>query len=108
MADKNQGHEEEQSWGIDKRIPLTLVFIVVMQTCGFIWSASTLSHDVQNLHKTTNRLEAQITNLNEKYERYQVLFYTREEANREHARFESEMSQLEDRIQYLERTSNKP
>lgn len=71
--------DEQKSWQIDRRIPLTLVFMVVVQTAAFIWSAAKLSSDVNNLRETTVRLESQITRLTEKFEAKQENFATKEE-----------------------------
>lgn len=116
MANNTNDNETETSWSINKQIPLSLILVVIMQTGGALWAVAQLNNDVRNLQGSVFRLEKQIEGQNEKYERFGVLFYSRDEANREFARVEGklrdtedrqkiELKELEERVKYLERDS---
>lgn len=106
MAPKDQSKEDQTSWQVDRRIPLTLVFMVVVQTGAFVWSAAKLSSDVNNLRETTVRLESQINKLTEKFETKQETFATKEELNRLYIQHQSDYDKIEARLQSVEKTSH--
>ena len=43
--------QNSNSWHLDKRIPITLVILIVMQTAVGIWWASTMDSRVKELEK---------------------------------------------------------
>jgi len=43
--------EDDNSWHLDKRVPISLIFAIFLQTAGAFWFASDLSVRVTNLEK---------------------------------------------------------
>ena len=52
--------DRRQAWGIDKKIPIALIFVVALQTLGFTWGAATLSSEVKNNGTVIAKLEAKV------------------------------------------------
>ena len=63
MEDLNDMEKSTSGWGIDKKVPVALIFVVILQTLGFTWGAATLSNDVKNNGKAIVKLE-------EKFEKF--------------------------------------
>lgn len=50
--------ENKKYWVLDKHVPLTVIFAVVMQTAAGIWWVSNLQHSVQDHERRMLSLEA--------------------------------------------------
>lgn len=46
-----------EPWHLDKRVPIALIFTIVLQTAGAVWWASQISSDVQYHSHRIDRLE---------------------------------------------------
>jgi len=55
MEDIN--NNDANGWGVDKRVPLTFIFVVVVQTIAITWGAATLASDVKNYGAKIVKLE---------------------------------------------------
>ena len=44
MADEYRAREQ---WHLDKRVPLSLIFAILLQTAGMVWWGATLAGDVR-------------------------------------------------------------
>lgn len=55
LAETTQGNNS--SWGIDKKIPIALIVVVIFQTAAITWGAATLSNNVQNYGTKIDKLE---------------------------------------------------
>ncbi len=98
---------KKEKWGIDKRIPIALIVVVIFQTVAITWGAATLSNNVKNYGEKIVKLE---TNFERFVEKADVKFETqaRHEVDKEASRREideikEEMSQLDQRLRYLEK-----
>ena len=60
MEEVNVLEARNTGWGIDKKVPLALIFVVILQTLGFTWGAATLSNDVKNNGKAIVKLEGKV------------------------------------------------
>ena len=49
----------EQEWHLDKRVPIALIFALLVQTGGAVWWASTLQGRVGTVERDVGRLERQ-------------------------------------------------
>lgn len=47
----------KQHWSVDKRVPLALIFMLMVQTAGAIWWAATISGRVEVLEKSQKKSE---------------------------------------------------
>ena len=109
MASMEQLNEFERSasknqWGIDKRIPVALIFVVVLQTLGFTWGAAVLSSDVKNNGKSIEKLEAKVEKIASKLEVQVTTLQPKSDTLREFARIDGEIDDLEGRLLDIERT----
>ena len=48
-------------WHLDKRVPITLIVAIMIQTGSFIWFMSALNSDVEGLERRTQRIETRNT-----------------------------------------------
>lgn len=48
------------AWGIDKKIPVALILVVIFQTVAITWGAATLSSDVRNGLENIDKIEQTI------------------------------------------------
>jgi len=58
--------EEQKHWSVDKRVPIALIFTIVIQSAGIIWWASELSSRVTSLEEyrtTTVTFDSRIVRL---------------------------------------------
>lgn len=44
-------------WHLDKRVPISLILAIMIQTGSFIWFMSALNSDVEGLERRTARME---------------------------------------------------
>ena len=106
MASMEQLNEYERAnrspsaWGIDKKIPVALIFVVVLQTLGFTWGAATLSSEVKNNNRDLQKLELTVEKISTKLDALQP----KSDSLREHMRFDSEIEDVEERVRDIERT----
>lgn len=106
MASMEQLNEFERAnrspsaWGIDKKIPIALIFVVVLQTLGFTWGAATLSSEVKNNNKDMQKLELKVEKISTKLD----TLPSKDTCLREHNRISGEIEDVEDRVQHVERT----
>jgi hypothetical protein len=49
-AQEHDGSDESR-WHLDKRVPIALIFTIVMQTAGLVWWASSLTERVNTLER---------------------------------------------------------
>lgn len=54
----NEGNNE---WHFDKRIPLALISVIVIQTGGAFWWASGVTSSIANAKENRDRLEMRLT-----------------------------------------------
>lgn len=94
------------AWGIDKKIPVALILVVVFQTVAITWGAATLSSDVKNDSIRTLKLETTLASFIDKSEDKFVSRTThkldKENAVGEINDIKSDIKTLEARIRYLE------
>ena len=57
------------SWGIDKKIPVALILVVIFQTVAITWGAATLSSDVRNGLVKIDKIEIKLEQFVEKADR---------------------------------------
>lgn len=65
----------DQSWHLDRKVPIALILAIVMQTAGIIWFAAGIYHRVETLEKEAmsgrpnaeriTRVEVKIENVQE-------------------------------------------
>lgn len=99
---------EERShggWGIDKKIPVALIFVVVFQTLGFTWGAATLSSDVRNNTKAVEEVKEEIqqhaTDIKVELDKKQ----NKDSARREHDEIKQDVNGLNTRMLDVERSA---
>lgn len=60
MKKTYNGPEQRQSWHLDKKVPITIVTALVVQTIALVWQASALNSAVKqnatNIEETTKRV----------------------------------------------------
>ena len=56
--------DPNKHWHLDKRVPITLILAIILQTATVIWFVAGLDKDVENLDKRTTSLEAANVSLN--------------------------------------------
>jgi len=44
--------EEDSQWHLDKRVPVAIIFALLMQTIGAFWWAATITERVAHLERT--------------------------------------------------------
>jgi hypothetical protein len=47
-----------EPWHLDKRVPVAIIFALLVQTAGAVWWASAMSSNVASLREADARLEA--------------------------------------------------
>jgi len=59
--------DNKNQWHLDKRVPITLIFAIMIQTIAFVWFMATLRNDVDNnsfrLERVYTIHETRITSL---------------------------------------------
>lgn len=48
---KEEEHEYESAWHLDRKVPIALIVTIVLQTVGIIWFAANLFYRVDALEK---------------------------------------------------------
>jgi hypothetical protein len=43
--------EYNQSWHLDRKVPIAFIFAIAVQTAGIIWFAAGISHRVESLER---------------------------------------------------------
>lgn len=108
MEDLNkfeQSHyPDDHSWGLDKKIPVALIFVVVTQILVFTWHAATLSSEVKNNHTVIVQLSEQLKQVGNKYELIASASLTKEDGRRAHEQLKSELDDIDNRLRDIERT----
>jgi len=99
---------DPNGWGIDKRVPLTFIFVVVVQTIAITWGAAKLDGDVKNYGEKIVKLERDFSHFVEKADTKYLL--TESHKDKEQffkSKLEDVISEVEDlrtRVQDIERT----
>ena len=98
---------KKEKWGIDKKIPIALIGVVIFQTVAITWGAATLSNDVKNYGEKIVKIESNFEKFVEKTE---TKFETqtghdidKEASRREIDEIKEEMGQLDQRLRSLEK-----
>lgn len=99
-ANKNQ--DDTHTWKLDKRIPLTLIVLLVGQTLGFVWSAAELASEVKHLRETTDSMKMEISSINTKVDNLQTVYVTKQELMLYQERTKDAVQTLVDRIDEVE------
>lgn len=93
---------DNNTWKIDKKIPITLIVLLMFQTLGFVWSAAQLTSKVETLDTTTQRLEERISGLYKQLDERGQETMGRDETMRLLDLITSQMDTLSKRIRRLE------
>ena len=95
------------TWGIDKKIPVALILVVVFQTVAITWGAATLSSDVKNGLKKIDKLEVKLEKFIEKsetkYATRRSLDKLADDERREIDDIKDEIQRLDSRVRNLEK-----
>lgn len=83
-------------WGMGKKIPIALIFVVMAQILAFTWAAATLSNNVTITIGRVDIIERDLKTFDGKY----TSQYT---FNREVDNIQEDMESLEERVLHLER-----
>jgi hypothetical protein len=96
----------EEKWGIDKKIPITLIGVVIFQTVAITWGAATLSNDVKNYGEKIEKIEINfekfVEKTDRKYETKSHHLQDKENAFGEIEDIKKDIETLETRVRYLE------
>ncbi len=95
-------YPDNHSWGLDKKIPVALIFVVVAQILIFTWHAATLSSEVKNNHQTISRVEVHLEKVDDRDDLLTSTSQTKEESLREIARLEKKIETIEHKIHEIE------
>ena len=102
--ESSKGHNDQ--WGIDKKIPVALILVVVFQTVAITWGAATLSSDVRNglekIDKLEENLEKYVEKADSKFETRRDHQLDKENAFGEIKDIKEDINELEARVRYLE------
>jgi hypothetical protein len=63
---ETEASTHSDTWGIDKKIPVALILVVIFQTVAITWGAATLSSDVKNGLKKIDKIETKFDRFVEK------------------------------------------
>jgi Tfp pilus assembly protein PilO len=50
-------HNPLDSWHLDRKVPVALIFAIAVQTIGAVWWAATISQRVETIERRTTALE---------------------------------------------------
>jgi hypothetical protein len=93
-------------WGIDKKIPIALILVVIFQTVAITWGAATLSNDVKNygekIVKIENNFEKFVEKAERKFETKSSHDLDKENAFGEIDEIKDDIDKLTMRVRYLE------
>jgi len=90
---------DNEKWGIDKKIPITLIGVVIFQTVAITWGAATLSNDVKNYGEKIVKIE---TNFDKFVEKTDNKFMTRDSHNIDKQNVSGEIDDIKKDIETLE------
>jgi hypothetical protein len=51
MRARDHGSGDDSRWHLDKRVPIALIFTIIVQTAGLVWWASSLTERVNTLER---------------------------------------------------------
>ena len=98
------------TWGIDKKIPVALILVVVFQTVAITWGAATLSSDVRNglvkIDKLEENLEKFVEKAERKYATRNALTDLADDERRGLHGIKNEIQRLDARVRDLEKNIN--
>ncbi len=97
-------YPENHSWGLDKKIPVALIFVVVAQILIFTWQAATLSSEVKNNGAAIERIEVHLEKMGVRDDLIISQSQTKEASRRESDRLEKKNNAIDDRVHTIERT----
>lgn len=80
--------EKKEGWHLGKEIPITLIFLILVQSAGGFWWAATLTNKVDNLTSQIADLKAGS--------------YSKVEANKDLSLINYKIDQLSSRVMILE------
>lgn len=60
--------EFEKHWHLDKRVPISLILAILLQTAAFVWMIAQLDEKLETTVKRTDAIEMQIENRRDKTE----------------------------------------
>ncbi len=105
MEELNTANQEK--WGIDRKIPIAIIGVVIFQTLAITWGAATFTQDVKNYGEKTVKLEE---NFDKFVEKAEVKYESRASHNldKQHtigeiADIKKDIETLEGRIRWLEK-----
>ena len=87
------------TWGIDKKIPVALILVVVFQTVAITWGAATLSSDVRNGLLKIDKIEGDLEKFIEKAD---LKFETRRDHDKDKDNAYGEIKDIKEDIKSLE------
>ena len=97
---------DKDKWGIDKKIPIALIGVVIFQTVAITWGAATSSNDVKNYGEKIVKIE---TNFERFVDKADSKFMTRQSHNLDKQNafgeirdIKKDIETLEDRIRWIE------
>lgn len=50
----------KEHWHLSKSVPITLIFAIVIQTAGIVWTLAGMSHDIRQAKDDIERLDRQV------------------------------------------------
>lgn len=100
-------HQATNQWGIDKKIPVALIFVVIVQTVGLTWGAATLSNNVKTTVERVAVIENDFKELANKYVTQEVYEYSDVSLHREIDDIKNDIQNLQNRLLHVERGLNK-
>jgi uncharacterized membrane protein len=53
----------DEPWHLDKRVPVAMIFAILMQTIGIVWWAATIGADVAQLKTSDVRQDSRIESI---------------------------------------------
>jgi len=97
--DETMSSPDKDRWGIDKKIPVALIGVVIFQTVAITWGAATLSNDVKNYGEKIVRIE---NNFDKFVEKADDKFMTRDSHNQDKSNAFGEIDDIKKDIARLE------
>ena len=97
----NIEHNDKDTWGFDKKLPISLIVVVVAQILTTTWAAAVLSTNVENFGKKLTKIERDLDAFIEKADdKFQIRYQHVEEK----AAIRREIDMIEDRIRLIEQS----
>ena len=97
-------HPANHAWGLDKKIPVALIFVVVTQILIFTWQAATLSSEVRNNFNAIERIELKLEKIAIRDDLIVSNSQTKETSRREYDRLEKKIDAIDNRIHAIEQS----